>query len=37
MNNKERVQHALNKEEADRVPFFFWGVPEFTTKMMQQN
>lgn len=34
MTNKERVLKTLNQEETDRVPFFYWGVPEFTEKMM---
>lgn len=34
MNHKERVFAALNHEQPDRVPFFYWGVPEFTAKMM---
>lgn len=34
MNHKERVFAALNHEQPDRVPFFYWGVPEFTSKMM---
>jgi len=34
MNNKERVLKTLNHEQTDRVPFFYWGVPEFTEKMM---
>ncbi|GAO27893.1 uroporphyrinogen decarboxylase family protein [Geofilum rubicundum] len=34
MNNKERVLKTLNHEQPDRVPFFYWGVPEFTEKMM---
>ncbi|MGQ1946472.1 uroporphyrinogen decarboxylase family protein [Geofilum sp. OHC36d9] len=34
MTNKERVLKTLNHEQPDRVPFFYWGVPEFTTKMM---
>lgn len=34
MKNKERVLKALNHEQPDRVPFFYWGVPEFTNKMV---
>lgn len=34
MQNKERVLKTLNHEQADRVPFFYWAVPEFTEKMM---
>ncbi len=34
MNHKERVFAALNYEQPDRVPIFYWGVPEFTEKMM---
>ncbi|PWD98348.1 uroporphyrinogen decarboxylase family protein [Marinilabilia rubra] len=36
MNHKERVLKALNHEEPDRVPFFYWAVPEFTEKMVKQ-
>ncbi len=36
MNNKERVLKSLKHEEPDRVPIFYWGVPEFTKKMMDQ-
>ncbi|TAJ12415.1 uroporphyrinogen-III decarboxylase [Marinilabiliaceae bacterium JC017] len=35
MNHKERVLKALNREEPDRVPFFYWDVPEFGVKMME--
>jgi uroporphyrinogen decarboxylase len=34
MNYKERVLKTLNHEQPDRVPCFYWGVPEFTEKMM---
>ncbi len=34
MTNKERVHKTLGQELTDRVPFFYWGVPEFTEKMM---
>ncbi len=34
MNHKERVLKALNKDVPDRVPFFYWDVPEFGEKMM---
>lgn len=34
MNHKERVLSALNHEEPDRVPVFYWAVPEFSKKMM---
>ncbi len=34
MNHKERVLATLNHEQPDRVPIFYWGVPEFTEKMM---
>ncbi|MBZ4677230.1 MAG: uroporphyrinogen-III decarboxylase [Anaerophaga sp.] len=34
MNHKERVLSALNHEEPDRVPVFYWAVPEFTEKMI---
>lgn len=34
MNNKERVLKTLNHEQPDRVPFFYWGVPGFSDKMM---
>lgn len=34
MTNKERVLKTLNQEQPDRVPFFYWGVPEFTEKIM---
>jgi uroporphyrinogen decarboxylase len=36
MNHKKRVLKALNHEEPDRVPFFYWAVPEFTAKMIAQ-
>ncbi len=35
MNHKERVLMALNKEQPDRVPFFYWDVPDFGEKMMK--
>ncbi|MBI9060806.1 MAG: uroporphyrinogen-III decarboxylase [Marinilabiliaceae bacterium] len=35
MNHKERVLKALNREQPDRVPFFYWDVPEFGVKMMK--
>jgi len=35
MNHKERVLRALNKAQPDRVPFFYWDVPEFGVKMMK--
>src|SRR5690554_4023396 len=34
MTNKERVLKTLNQEQPDRIPFFYWGVPEFTEKIM---
>ena len=34
MNCKERVLKTLNNEQPDRVPVFYWGVPEFTEKMI---
>ena len=34
MNHKERVLKALNNDMPDRVPFFYWDVPEFGEKMM---
>ena len=35
MNHKERVLMALNREHVpDRVPLFYWDVPEFGEKMM---
>jgi uroporphyrinogen decarboxylase len=34
MKNKERVLKTLSHEQPDRVPFFYWGVPEFTSRMM---
>lgn len=34
MNHKERVLKALNNEIPDRVPFFYWDVPEFGDRMM---
>jgi uroporphyrinogen decarboxylase len=34
MNHKERVLKALNKEPIDRVPFFYWDVPDFGARMM---
>ncbi len=36
MNHKQRVLKALNHEQPDRVPMFYWGVPEFTAKMISQ-
>lgn len=35
MIHKERVLKALNKEQVDRVPFFYWDVPEFGVKLMK--
>jgi len=35
MVHKERVLKALNHEQADRVPFFYWDVPEFGAKLME--
>ncbi|TCO02707.1 uroporphyrinogen decarboxylase family protein [Natronoflexus pectinivorans] len=35
MNNRDRVLKSLNHEQPDRVPFFYWGVPGFTEKMMK--
>jgi len=35
MIHKERVLKALNHEQADRVPFFYWDVPEFGAKLMK--
>src|SRR5690554_5676576 len=37
MNHKERVLTALNHEEPDRVPVFYWAVPEFTDKIISQT
>lgn len=34
MIHKERVLKALAHEQPDRVPFFYWDVPEFGVKMM---
>jgi uroporphyrinogen-III decarboxylase len=34
MTHKERVLKALKKDIPDRVPFFYWDVPEFGEKMM---
>ncbi len=34
MNHKERVLKALNLEQPDRVPFFYWDVPEFGKRMI---
>ena len=35
MNHKERVMAALNRDpNLDRVPLFYWDVPEFGDKMM---
>ncbi|MGQ1787269.1 uroporphyrinogen decarboxylase family protein [Saccharicrinis sp. GN24d3] len=34
MNHKERVLKTLNNDVPDRVPFFYWDVPEFGEKMM---
>ncbi len=36
MNHKQRVLNALNHEQPDRVPIFYWGVPEFSEKMISQ-
>ena len=33
--HKERVLATLNHQKTDRVPFFYWGVPEFSEKMMK--
>ncbi|MDR2926638.1 MAG: hypothetical protein LBV41_00285 [Cytophagaceae bacterium] len=33
MNHKERVLATLSHKQPDRIPFFYWGVPEFTEKM----
>ncbi|WP_439184740.1 uroporphyrinogen decarboxylase family protein [Carboxylicivirga taeanensis] len=35
MIHKERVLKALNREAVDRVPFFYWDVPEFGVKLMK--
>lgn len=35
MNHKDRVRKTLQREAVDRVPFFYWGVPEFSEKMMK--
>lgn len=35
MIHKERVLKALNHEQGDRVPFFYWDVPEFGAKLMK--
>jgi len=35
MTHKERVLATLNNQQPDRVPFFYWSVPEFTDKMMK--
>jgi len=35
MIHKERVLKALNHEQADRVPFFYWDVPEFGARLMK--
>jgi len=35
MNHKERVLTTLNHQQPDRVPFFYWGVPEFSAKMIK--
>lgn len=35
MIHKERVLKVLDKEQPDRVPFFYWAVPEFSLKMMK--
>lgn len=35
MIHKERVLKALNNEQPDRVPFFYWDVPEFGVKLMK--
>ena len=34
MTNKERVLKAISHEQPDRVPFFYWGVPGFSQKLM---
>jgi hypothetical protein len=34
MNHKERVLKALNQEQPDRVPLFYWDVPEFGERLM---
>ena len=36
MDHKERVFKALDHEEPDRVPFFYWAVPQFTEKMVSR-
>lgn len=36
MDHKERVYKALDHEEPDRVPIFYWAVPEFTEKMISR-
>ena len=33
MNHKERVLQTINHQQTDRIPFFYWGVPEFSDKM----
>ena len=35
MSHKERVLATLNNQQPDRVPFFYWSVPEFTEKMIK--
>ncbi len=35
MNHKKRVLMALNQEQPDRVPFFYWDVPDFGIKIMK--
>ncbi len=35
MIHKERVLKALDREPVDRVPFFYWDVPEFGVKLME--
>lgn len=34
MNHKERVLKTLNNDVPDRIPFFYWDVPEFGEKIM---
>ncbi len=36
MRHKDRVLTALEHQEPDRVPVFYWAVPEFTRKIIQQ-
>ena len=35
MNHKERVLTTINHQCADRVPFFYWAVPEFSEKIIK--